>query len=917
MTNTNREGEPPVIPPVPQEETEPVVRETPPAETPADEREGSGETSPESQSLMAAEEIEENIETGFSKFHISKAELEAVEGYKDLSPGKRMLLLENFRQLALGRVHEEARDTYKEDVKGAGFLGRIWKGISKKYQIAKQEKVSAEEILAGGMGLHKETLEQLVKGAPAGPEALVKESGWLEIQYASGLEGLSPEEAARVGEFNNIASSFSRMPAEWGYDTASSGERRRYGLAKERYEAARTELLGIYGEKLDGPEAEAMLTVNAIDRNVQMNQFLNAHPEAEEQLSRIKDSSAWWRAMGNIATERGIYASGGFLARTAGVSLFGVIAAPVTAGLIGGFIARRRAKETLREETGERRRGEELETAGHIKSLRGELEALKGVPKKDRTKEQKDQMSSYQKQIEDAEAKIKTQENFVYGKTLQTKLEKLIQELETGTFPQDRDPGLERLKPREREDALKSLRARIVYTQSKLDDGLVNFGSREERIGAQYGLVHTLGRAAALAELGAEEGEQGDARKNLEARLESFLELREEGIESRQKKHLNWQMVKGAAWSAGFAAGGYLVRHLWDVSHGAGLRGGKAPDIRQITQAVGAQEGGAPTAPEGLPAAPRVDFGPEAQPVPVAAEAQPVTVERGDTTWDFIEERLESNEKFQSLDDGQKDYVIDTFKDELEKLSSDEVKTQLGISSGDIDELAIGDKVNVDRLMGASDDWAQAFEGAERLTPEEIQHIEEYVHTGNVAEVATPEVAPAGPGAAVQDIVGHEELVTPAEPLPQGGLQTIEVGPPADAAAVEVAAQEAAQGGVPVHEAIAAAPERALSDWEQWKDVAAYNSLVDRIYDIYGPEGANSSEWQQWKDIDAFKVIRLEKSRLGDLDSAPAKLWGHLQRLRSETGLTPKTGGLFSRPESVEDFLVRATKKLVKLQAKG
>ena len=103
----------------------------------------------------------ESVKKTYAEFGIKADELKSVEGFESLTHNQKLLLAENLKQITLGRIHNEAREHYGKEVKESTFLGRIWLGMSQKYQVAKQEKISAEKMVTGGMEVHKKIIQIL------------------------------------------------------------------------------------------------------------------------------------------------------------------------------------------------------------------------------------------------------------------------------------------------------------------------------------------------------------------------------------------------------------------------------------------------------------------------------------------------------------------------------------------------------------------------------------------------------------------------------------------------------------------------------------------------------------------------------------------------------------------------------------
>ena len=444
-----------------------------------------------------------------SELNIKKEDLEKIEGFKDLSLGQQFLVLENLKQATLKTIHEEGLAKSKEEIANAKFLGKIWKGISKKYQIFKLEKATAKEIKEGGIDLYKEDLKQLVEGMRGFGTEVEMKSGRLEIQYASGFnsENLNPKEQLIINGFNEVATMFSKIPDEWGKETASKSEQRKYKEAKEKYKQVKKDILNLKAEK--SSEGEAALYMNFVERGIILNQLLNTHPEVEEELKKIEDEKIWKRVLKNIATERGIYAGAGFLTRTATVSLIGFIGVPLVAAGMGGFLARRRAKETLKEREIGARRGEE-----------------------DKSEEAKD---------------------FVDAEYLHESIDFLLRELSKDDLSEDK-----------RDEMLRSLNFHLKDAQDKIENGTVNYGKKDVRLFNQYELINRISYGVVLVKYVDTDLNKEKYNNDLQV-IKKFLEKEDKKISRAQKKYVSNKMVNGVLLGAGFATAGYAIRQFGEA----------------------------------------------------------------------------------------------------------------------------------------------------------------------------------------------------------------------------------------------------------------------------------------------------------------------------------------------------------------
>ncbi len=208
---------------------------------------------------------------------------ENIEGFKDLSDGQRSLVLENFKQLFLANIKEDAQKEFQKDLGNSKFLGKILKGILKSYEIARLEKEGSKESFKLESETHQQIMEKLVQGMKAyGPEVKLDEEGKIEIQYAGEWQNLNEDEQKIVDNFNEIATKYSHISYEWSLDTATKKQAKQFEAIKNEYEEAREEIMNLKKDKSqrrleEEKEEGSLLYINKIDGQIQMNQFLFTH----------------------------------------------------------------------------------------------------------------------------------------------------------------------------------------------------------------------------------------------------------------------------------------------------------------------------------------------------------------------------------------------------------------------------------------------------------------------------------------------------------------------------------------------------------------------------------------------------------------------------------------------------------------
>lgn len=160
--------------------------------------------------------------------------------------------------------------------------------------------------------------------------------------------------------------------------------------------------------------------------------------------------------------------------------------------------------------------------------------------------------------------------------------------------------------------------------------------------------------------------------------------------------------------------------------------------------------------------------------VAAGSPLSPETVVKGDTVWGMIREDMETRpelkDAFAQLTPDEQNAAIDRIENKLQALSGSEIK-DMGIVSGDLDQIRVGESVDLDKAIDVSD-LQSAIEGK---------------------DVAAAPTAPAGPEAAAQQpvalaetpLVARAETATPSAATPD---ETARAEATASAAAAEALA---------------------------------------------------------------------------------------------------------------------------------
>ncbi len=491
--------------------------------------------------LSPAEKQKMTSEAG--NFGLTLENLNEIEGFSELTYGQRRLILENLKQITLGRIQEEGYQNFNEQTSQKSWPKKLWRNITQKYQIAKAEKEVANNLMSGGLETHRTVLEQLTMGIQEmGTTAHEKTDGSLVIDFIPTPDPAdsTPETRREVEKFNEIANQIAHIPYEWTLPSATKKQKEEHEKLRQEYNKARREIL-------IGWNTVDIVSLQKAEATIKLNQFANQHPAAEKIILQIKDQAVWQKALNNIVTERGLMFASGYVTRSLFVSLIGTIGLPLAAGAVGGYRGYKRGQDTIsRNEKGSRGENKVVNMREELSEISKTLAENNPSLSRQRKIELTDRQTKLKKALEQEKAK-----NFntaVGAKSLADKLAKLNEKIES-------------LSPDDEEytKTLVELKVRTNYTKRKVLDGQVSFGDKDEKIDNQYDLIQTVIEAETKLQILTTVG-----RSNVEKRLDEILKINNLKLDKKQKAYVRKQIAIGAAYGATFASLGLATKHLID-----------------------------------------------------------------------------------------------------------------------------------------------------------------------------------------------------------------------------------------------------------------------------------------------------------------------------------------------------------------
>ncbi len=622
---------------------------------------------------------QEKIIKEFEVLGVTEEELSQVEGFNELSFGKKILVARNLKQFVFEQSLAKAEERFQEDNTRSGFVKRVFNSLTKRFQIARLRTASLNEILND-----KETflrfISEVSKGVKEGAPEVEIIGDKVKFDYFKDVaDELNESERDVLNWFNDAAFDLSNLPLEYGYKDAGKEKINEFRNAENNFNEAKNELLKIFKDKYG--EKQATLMIKDAEVKVSLTRMFVDSPGMDEAIQSIKDDNLWKKALGDILVERSGYFVAGFALRSAAWSAVGAAGLPMAASALGAYMAKKRSVEEI-----ERMR----------------VSARMGGEKNDITKN----VSRY-------DVLIKRLDNFV-----------------------------ERIKneddPQKKDKIVTSLNLRIDEVRRKLENGLVDFG--KDSIVGQNALIDALGRAIVFAYVG-DKNREAKIKDRLDRWIERSDKNISKKEKEFIKENLYKGALFGATFSTLGYLAHELASSWFGWDREVSIKKQSQPkfidritpseeDVKEeMNNTYGKQNNFDVSDADSISdtSAEKTKVGNEAvHEYKASNESQEgcfYDVREGESLWKVTERGLNENTSFQRLNDAQKTWVIDAIKDRFTKLSPEELKS-IGIKSGDINKVTPGEKIDFSYVLkGDVDTICQLIEKASNLSPEQINSI--------------------------------------------------------------------------------------------------------------------------------------------------------------------------------------------------
>jgi len=519
----------------------------------------------------------EMIKIGLSEEALKSMGTENYNKWKNLSSPEKLLAIEQISQDTLSRVKEigekrfqdNNKINFKEDIKSPGnLLVKIGKNITKPYWISKEEKEVLEEAQNNKLEPNIDIVKQIVVRTAEMNLNVVEKNGKAHIILEKVEEGMSDEEKATIEQYNEMTNEFMRMPDSWRNEKAAKGasddfwikkNHNKYEESRIKYETAKEKFLEMKSEKYQNSGMEfktaqlkAMAELNNNDFKINILQYLNTNPDSIKELENIRNESSFKRLMNNENIWKCIYMGAGFGIRSLTVGTLGFLAAPITAGVIGGARARRKAGNKINEAFLE---GRNEKTFIERKLENGTREELI---------DKNSGKGNISKLLSGTEINAKEIAGFIDADSQIQRIENLLAKLDKISNEKEKY-GKEGYDD-EVSKIISQINARVDYIRQKQEAGLINYGT-ENPISKNYTLMQKMSEISVMCEIKQLEGSVDEDFRR-EFLLGQIMGINNEKFSKREAEYKKKEMWRGVKISATASFMGWEIRDLMGGGEG-------------------------------------------------------------------------------------------------------------------------------------------------------------------------------------------------------------------------------------------------------------------------------------------------------------------------------------------------------------
>jgi hypothetical protein len=430
----------------------------------------------------------ERLEKKLSYIGMSLKDMSSVEGWDNLSMGQKFMTAEQIEQHTLRSVKEEGKKRFEDANKialktdGVGkTAGKLWNHIRKSYWISREEKNVIDETREGLKKPDEKTVKDFIAYTSKMDLPIEEKNFGLTILFEKNNKELGEGYNNLIDTYNKNATAFAKMPDAWKNERAanSSDEAffektnyKEYIEAKSAYEESRKALIE-YRKEASAKEGveegmaarDAMNNARDTDFTIAILQFNQTNPAAGLELDRIERKATAGRFFGNENTARATYMAVGFAMRRT----FGIAAAPIVAGVMGGIRALRKANQKI----------DTAVVTGREQQSFIEIQKQKkdGTYIEPTVQEQ----GLVSKVFVGGNITTKEAATFIDADSQVQRLENLMAKFDSAT-------------PEEKKDLKSQIETRLMFIEQKHKEGFINYG-KENPTGANYALMKTLSEA--------------------------------------------------------------------------------------------------------------------------------------------------------------------------------------------------------------------------------------------------------------------------------------------------------------------------------------------------------------------------------------------------------------------------------------